>query len=587
VEDLKQGVASERPVILITDDLFANRLALKKILKHVDADLIEADSGNQALSLALVTPNLALILMDVQMPGMTGFEAVEFLQEEATTQHVPVIFITAAHRDEQNSLLGYAAGAVDYIYKPVNTEILLSKVRVFLEMWTLQSVLQSKLNELESAHKVINELSQRDSLTGLPNRRFLFENIPSELARLGHSNKKMAVIFIDLDGFKNVNDTFGHEAGDALLRIAGGRFLSIVRPLDIVARLGGDEYVIILKDIAGDECIIPKLKEAVTQMSTPFVLAGHSVTIGCSIGVAIYPTHGSDFDTLMNRSDEAMYEAKKAGKNTFRIYCDSMDKQGVRRREIVEQINYALQREEFSLNFQAIVDVATGIIVGAEALLRWNNELLGFVGPDEFIPLAEATGHMNNIGSWVLGFAVSTMNSVNKACNAQLNLAVNVSPIQFQHADLYEQVAAFNKSSLTLNLLELEITEGLLMDDSEGLKQKLFSLVGSGVCLSIDDFGTGYSSLSYLKRYPVDTVKIDRAFVMGLPGDEDDAVLVKAIIAMAHGLGKKVIAEGVETEAQWRFLQDLGCDLAQGYYFSKPLPEEEFMHYVKEQLEVS
>ncbi len=423
-----------------------------------------------------------------------------------------------------------------------------------------------------------------DDLTGLPNRVLALDRLSQALARAEREHWNVALVFVDLDNFKNVNDTLGHAAGDELLMEAAQRLQSSVRKtdtvsrlgdeerFDTVARIGGDEFLIILPDLGAPVYAEVVARKILDACSKPFTLNGHDVFVTASVGLTVYPADGRDPQTLMQNADAAMYRAKEIGRNTYRFFTKQMNEQAAERLTIESHLRYALERDELFLEYQPIVEVSSGDLVGAEALLRWRNPELGLVTPDRFIGVAEGTGLIIPIGDWVLQTVCREAVAWQDRGMGPLRVAVNASSRQFRGSDLVTTVAeALEDSGLPPACLELEITESLLVDDESEATAILHQLSEFGVRLSIDDFGTGYSSLSYLKRFPVDTLKIDRAFVRDVTTDPEDAALARAIIAMGHSLGLKVVGEGVETEEQLQFLRRENCHLVQGFYFSKPL----------------
>ncbi len=576
----------EKAKILIVDDTRANLVALQVLLKKVDAEIISARSGAEALEAAQQdTDHLALILLDVQMPIMDGFEVARLLQKIEKTRSIPIIFITANQEDEHIEE-AYLAGAVDYIQKPIRKTVLISKVRVFLDLWSLRFGLEQEVEQRRAAEHRVEHLATHDPLTNLPNRRGLYEELNELIYRSKRYRYSSAVIYVDLDGFKNVNDHFGHEAGDRLLTRVANNFKKIVRQTDSVARIGGDEFIVLITDINSDNTLITKIESLLYEASQPVKFKGHNISVGASIGIALYPEHGEDAETLLHHADQAMYQAKNHGKNTFRFFTEDINERAHRQRELQDNLRKALPADEFSVFYQPIVDAGSGQVVSAEALLRWHSEKLGQVFPDEFIPAAESAGLIPELGCWVLEKAVETGADWYRRYGIGLRIAVNASTIQFRNNMLYDSIRRqIETHQWDPDLLEVEITEGLLLDDSPEVNTYINEISNCGVRLSVDDFGTGFSALSYLKNYPVSTVKIDRSFIMDLPGDKENEVLVQAIIAMAHGLRLEVIAEGVETIEQWDYLRNLGCDFAQGYYFGKPMPQEEFEEYLVVQLQ--
>jgi len=574
--------------ILVVDDTKANLVAIQVLLKPIDVDIITANSGERVLQAAQENEDhIALILLDVQMPEMDGFEVARLLHGNEKTRSLPIIFITA-NQDEAHIEEAYLAGAVDYIQKPIRKTALLSKVSVFLDLWSLRFGLEQEIEHRRAAEHRVEHLATHDPLTNLPNRRGLYEELNELIYRSRRYRYSSAVIYVDLDGFKNVNDHFAHEAGDRLLTQVAANFKKIVRQTDSVARIGGDEFIVLITDINRETTLITKIESLLREASRPIEFNGHRVSVSASIGVALFPEHGDNAETLLHHADQAMYQAKNHGKNTFRFFTEDINEKAHRQRELQDNLRRALPNDEFTVFYQPIVDGKTGRLVSVEALLRWYSAELGQVFPDEFIPAAESAGLIPELGCWVLKKAVETGTEWNRQFGIRLRIAVNASSIQFRNDLLFQTIKQqIETHDWSPELLEVEITEGLLLDDSPEVNTYIGEISNCGVRLSVDDFGTGFSALSYLKNYPVNTVKIDRNFIMDLPGDKESEVLVRAIIAMAHGLRLEVVAEGVETAEQWEFLRSLDCDFVQGYYFGKPMPKAEFDTYLAAQIDRS
>ena len=566
----------KKPKILIVDDLKTNILALTMMLKKVDAELLSVQSGNDALALVL-EKEISLILLDVNMPEMDGFEVASFLKEDEKTKHIPIIFVTAMDRSDANNTKGYDAGAVDFIYKPIDPFILLSKVNVFLDLWRLKYGLEQEIAIVKKKEEEISFLSGHDVLTGLSNRRKFHERLSSEIHRAERSNEKLALLFLDLDGFKKINDSLGHEAGDYLLKNLSHSFQKVVRDSDFIARYGGDEFVILLTNVKDKYSITNRVERLIEVASTEYNYNIHDMKVSASVGIALYPEHASDDTKLLSHADTAMYLAKDEGKNCFRFYNQTLNDKLKRELLLDKHLKKALQKEEFELYFQPVIDLQRKEVVGAESLIRWQkNSELGFVSPEEFIGIAESNGTIYEIGLWVLEETLKLLDEY-----PQLYMAINASSLQFMNNLLYDKLKE-NVESGRLNPrhLEIEITERLLLNNIETPESRLEDISKLGFSLSIDDFGTGYSSLSYLRYCPVNTVKIDKSFVSNIP-DKSNEALCNAIVSMAKALKLKVIAEGIETEEQKNFLTQIGCDMSQGYYFAKPLPKEEFIAFYK------
>ncbi|WP_025917195.1 EAL domain-containing protein [Herminiimonas sp. CN] len=417
--------------------------------------------------------------------------------------------------------------------------------------------------------------ANHDALTALANRNLLHDRLCQAIIHAEHHDYPMWVVFIDLDRFKFVNDTLGHQAGDTLLKHVAERLLHAVRETDTVARLGGDEFVLLLSERGAESPGAGVVQRIMDAIAKPFVIEQHEFFLTSSIGIAVYPNDGLDADTLIKHADVAMYRAKETGRNNFQFYTPEMNQRALERLRIEGDLRLALERDEFLLHYQPQVDLHTGLIVGMEALIRWSHPTRGLVSPANFINLAEETGLIVPIGDWVMRTACRQNKAWQRAGHAPLRVAVNLSAAQFAQHDLVQSItAALEDAGLEPQYLEIELTESLVMTDvarTIGVLQELKTL---GVHLSIDDFGTGYSSLSYLKRFPINVLKIDQSFVRDITVNPDDAAIVASIISLAHSLRLDVIAEGVETEDQLAFLWRNGCDQIQGYYFSRPVPGE-------------
>jgi diguanylate cyclase (GGDEF)-like protein/PAS domain S-box-containing protein len=419
-------------------------------------------------------------------------------------------------------------------------------------------------------------MAQHDALTELPNRTLLLDRVNNSIARARWRNRQVAVLFVDLDRFKTINDSLGHEVGDQLLRQLGKRFNGCVREGDTVARFGGDEFVILLDDIASVGDVGAVGQKILETLQSPFVVERQNLYITASIGISLYPGDGQDSTTLLKNADIAMYRAKELGKNTYQFYAADMSARAFERLSLETSLRHALEREEFRLYYQPQLDIATGKIIGMEALIRWQHPEFGIVAPADFIPLLEETGLIVPAGEWVLTQACKQLRCWHDAGWTSLHIAVNLSPRQFQTPGLVKMVTcALKELRNQRGILELELTEGLLVRQSPATMEALEALRELGVHLAIDDFGTGYSSLAYLRRFPIDILKIDRSFVRDIPADADDSAITTAIVALALALKLEMIAEGVETVAQQSFLQNLGCRVMQGYLFSRPLPVAE------------
>jgi diguanylate cyclase (GGDEF)-like protein/PAS domain S-box-containing protein len=437
------------------------------------------------------------------------------------------------------------------------------------------------ITQAKEAQDRIRQLAHYDPLTGLPNRTLLADRSDHAISIAQRSGASLALIFLDLDHFKNVNDSLGHRVGDELLKALAQRLRSVVREQDTISRLGGDEFILVLPstDADGAAHVAGKLLEIAAQ---PYTLERHELTITPSIGIALFPADGADFDTLSKCADAAMYRAKQDGRNTYRFFTPEMQARSDRTLQVENALRRALERNQFELHYQPQIALDSGQVVGAEALLRWRHPDLGMVSPGEFIPIAENNGLILPIGEWVLRTATAQLKAwMNEGLTA-MTVAVNLSAVQFRHAQLPELVTRIlDEAQLPAAYLELELTEGAAMDDPRAAIAMMDNLHERGIRMSIDDFGTGYSSLSYLKRFQIYKLKIDQTFVRDITVDPEDKAIVSAIISMAGALGMLTIAEGVETEGQLAFLREQGCREGQGYLFSKPLPAAEFVRFLR------
>lgn len=441
------------------------------------------------------------------------------------------------------------------------------------------------VSERKHTEEKLERLAHFDPMTQLPNRSLFRDRLNQAIRRSNRFKKSFILMYIDLDRFKVINDTLGHEIGDALLQQVSERLRLCVREVDTVARIGGDEFTAILEDVSDETSAAIVAQKIMTAINQGYQISAHEIYITSSIGIAIYPMAGETVSELLKHADVAMSDSKSKGRNTFSYYTDELVEASSARMEIEKGLRTALVNKEFYLVFQPLVNLESGNVFGAEALIRWEHPERGFVPPDQFIPIAEETGSMLDIGRWVFYTACTFCRKVLDTGKDSFQIAINISPRQFADTGFYDFVHhVLNEVGITAHSIELEITEGLLMEDVEANIKLLNRLSDDGFRISMDDFGTGYSSLSYINRFPLNTIKIDRSFVQGLPETLDSLSITKAILYMAKGLGLDVVAEGVETESQKNFLRDELCDLAQGYLISRPLNENDFLewlvHYV-------
>lgn len=439
------------------------------------------------------------------------------------------------------------------------------------------------ITERRQAAEHIEHLAYYDTLTGLPNRALLNDRLQQALLRAGREHTLAGMLLVDLDRFKLINDALGHKIGDCLLNEAATRLKQCVRQCDTISRQGGDEFVVLLPDLVGIDdatLIAERIRNAIAQS---FHLDGHELSVTCSIGISLYPRDGVTGETLLKKADIALYRAKDVGRNNYQLYRSGATTLSRERLHLETDLRHAMDRQQLELYYQPKWDFRAGAITGAEALVRWNHPDLGLVSPTRFIPIAEDSGLVLPIGEWILRASVNEIGQLHQE-GFRLRVAVNLSARQFRQTDLKDQVReVLAASGFDPACLELELTEGILMHNNEENMTALRAFKSMGVRIAIDDFGTGYSSLSYLQRFPVNVLKIDRAFVMDLPEDTSSAAIVDAIVTLAHGLDLEVVAEGVETSEQLSFLKAHGCDEGQGYFIGRPMPLAAFREFLRQQ----
>jgi len=691
-------------MILLVDDDVMVRLMATEALISAGFEVMEAASGEQALAL-FDSHGFSLVLLDVNMSGMDGFEVCRRIRERAHGRRLPVIMLTGM--DDTVSIdSAYSLGATDFVTKPLNWTLLVYRVRyalraastlmelevserrlavaqrvarlggwiwhvgedrcersaICLDLWgdtrvaaqqvpfgllsrvlspdrqhlhasmeraregvpyqmsfrvqradgSLVTLFEQALpvrdefgrvvriegvtqdvTERELAEQRIHFLAFHDSLTGLANRQMFREMLDHALARSRRLGTRCALLYLDLDRLKRINDSFGHTLGDQILREVASRLLGSVRsadfvgreglqPDEVVARLGGDEFTVLLTDLAHTEDAARVAARICQELEQPIHMDHVELVVTASVGIALFPENGDDAETLLRHADMAMYAAKQRGRNTFEFFTETMQQRAIERLSLEQDMAHALEGGQFALHYQPQVDAITGRIVSAEALLRWNHPQRGAVSPVEFIPVAEETGLIVPLGEWVVREACRQIAQWRDQGRPVVPVAINLSAINFRSDSLLPQIVdALESNRLSSHFLHVELTESAVMQEPQSALAKLAALKALGLTLSIDDFGTGYSSLSTLKQFPIDLLKIDRSFVRDLPDDESDASIVDAILAMAHALGLRVVAEGVETEAQRQFLAQRKCGLMQGYLFSRPLPAEDFMRQIE------
>jgi diguanylate cyclase len=537
----------------------------------------------------------SVAFIDMRMPpGWDGLETIENLWQ--IDPEIQVV-VCSAYSDydwmELLARLGHSDKLI-VIKKPFEPIEILQSASALSQKWQnaralkrhvegLERVVTDRTRGLEVANRQLRHLASHDSLTGLPNRLLLDDRIAQAIAQANRQSHEFAVAVLDLDRFKLINDSLGHRAGDELLCEVAARLEGAIRAVDSVARLGGDEFVIIFDGPMTRAETLEMGKRLLKVMELPMRLLGIDVHVSPSIGIALYPTDGTNIDTLLAHADAAMYYAKERGRNCVECYTESMGSVTHERVKLESELHEALRGGQFELHYQPKVDTATGRINSAEALIRWRHPQRGLLPPAEFIPVAEECGLLDAIGEWVLLEACRQGRIWQQRGPRALRIAVNLAPSQFRLVDLVSQIRrALDASGLDPTLLEIELTETAVMSDAEESVHILEAISRMGVLVSVDDFGTGYSSMSYLRRFPIDKLKIDRCFVEQMTARREDASIVGAIISLAHSLSLKVIAEGVETPEQLQLLAKLGCDQYQGFFFSPALVPAKFEELLRE-----
>ncbi len=695
----------KQPIVLVVDDDLSLRLSIKAALKKSDLDVREAENGRVALEvLQDLEPDL--ILMDVMMPEMDGFETCMAIRQFPDREHIPILMVTGMD-DVESTKRAFEAGATDFISKPINWVMLAYRAQYMLRAslasnelrqsqnrlaktqeiallgnWeinlsthefscppktcqllglndssaqinynrffdtihpsekdrviqTIDEAIKNKesynlryqiikhdgeqiyianhgeiitdksgrpkimlgtvqdVSKITKAEEKIRTLAFYDSLTGLANRLLFMDRLEMALATSKRYNQCMALLFLDIDRFKRINDTLGHHVGDMLLKKVAERISKCVRKTDatsrmlpendnIVARIGGDEFNIMLTNISKPEDAALVARRIIKSIPEKVTLEDkYEVSVTSSIGISIFPSDGDDADTLLMRADTAMYHVKDKGRNDFEFYKESLNASTLERFNLENDLLSSLERGDFELYFQPQLNLQTMEIVGCEALIRWNHYKLGMIPPDKFIPLAEETGQIFAINKWVIHAACRQNKKWQEAGLPKINVAVNLSGHNFSRQNIIATIGdALTESNLNPENLEVEITESILMQE-EDTADTLQMIKDLHLRLAIDDFGTGYSSLSYLTSFPIDTIKIDRSFVMSCMSQRKNTVIIKAIVAMGHSLELKIVAEGIETKEQLELLQGYGCDEGQGFLFSPPVPANQFEELLK------
>ena len=558
----------ERPVVVLADDDPSIRLMVRHVLESEEFDIIEAADGLEAIK-AVEKYHPALILLDAVMPGIDGFTTCQQIKEKGFTD-IPVMMITGLD-DDASVERAYEVGAIDFITKPIKWAVLKHRVK---------SVVATVI-----AERKVNLLAYRDTLTDLPNRLLFADRLEQSVMRAERSRTSMALMLIDIDDFKLVNDSFGHDAGDKLIKAVGDLISKSLRRADTIARLGGDEFAVIIENINGPDDAISIADNLTTILEHNVRLDDQETYTSASIGIAIFPEDGSDSRTLLKNADTAMFRAKENGRHCFQFYKPEMSVSAMERLELENSLKSAFENDEFLIYYQPVIDIHKNEVVSVEALLRWQHPDKGMIYPDDFVSIADESGLMVPVGEWLISSVCKQIRNWHDSGLENQNVSINLSPRQFKEQDIVSIVTqALAENKLDGTSLSVEITERTLIDNIGEVEKTLNKLRDMGLKVLLDDFGTGYASLAYLKKFPVDIVKIDQTFIAGIPDNREDSAIVDAIAGLTRGLKLTLFAEGVENDRQLDVLKGVGCTYAQGFYWSKALPGNEYEQFYMNQI---
>lgn len=582
--DISAPTDSERaPSLLVVDDVPENVHELLETLKD-EYRVMVACNGNKALDIITGASPPDLVLLDVRMPGMNGYEVCRHIKATPTGARIPVIFVTVLDATH-DKVRGFETGAADYITKPFDIGEVRARIRTHLELSRLRGFLEDLVAQRTAMLQVSEEkyrtLAHRDALTGLPNRVLFAELLSHALAHAERVEGRFALLMLDLDNFTTVNESLGHSLGDQLLIGVAQRLQAELPESDAIAHIGGDEFSILLEHHADGPSVDLLAQRMIEALAAPFTIGGNTVYVGASIGIALYPDDGTHAEALQSNANAALHQAKLNARGSLRFFSPEMSSRARQRLALEADLRRALDEDELELHYQPQVDLASGRIVGLEALVRWNRPEHGLVAPDAFIPFAEENGMIVRIGAWVLRKACQQFREWLNEGIAPRRIAVNVSAIELSRGTLMRAVGdALEASGIDSSQLELEITETFVIADREQSFRSIDELKATGARFSIDDFGTGYSSLAYLQQLAADKLKVDMSFVRDITTNPGNASIVKAIVAVGHSLGLEIVAEGVETVEQALALRALGCDAIQGYLVSRPLPAGDMSEFL-------
>ncbi len=558
----------ERPVVVLADDDPSIRLMVRHVLESEEFDIVEASDGLEAMK-AVEKYHPALVLLDAVMPGIDGFTTCQQIKEKGHTD-IPVMMITGLD-DDASVEHAYEVGAIDFITKPIKWAVLKHRVKSVVEKVV--------------AERKVELLAYRDSLTDLPNRLLFADRLEQAVIRAERSHTSIALMLVDIDDFKLVNDSFGHDAGDKLIRAVGKLIYRSLRRADTVARLGGDEFAVIIENIEGAEDAISIADNLTTILEHNVRLDDQETYTSASIGIAVFPEDGEDVQQLLKNADTAMYRAKENGRHCFQFYTPEMSVTAMKRLDLENSLRAAFESEEFQIHYQPVIDIHKNDVFCVEALLRWKHPDKGMIHPEDFISVVEDSGLIIALGEWLIKGVCKQLRIWKEAGLEDQLVSINLAARQFKEQDLVTLfIRAMDENGIDGKSLSVEITERTLIDNIGEVETTLHKLREMGMGVSLDDFGTGYASLAYLKEFPVDIVKIDKAFIEGIPDSEEDAAIVSAIASLTRGLKLNLLAEGVENDRQLDMLKGLGCQYAQGYYWSRALPGDEYEQFYLNQL---